>query len=341
MFVVILFGGALWGAYTIYSPFILSMTVAMLLSMATMNLMVGLTEILRYRKLATFVMVLLLVLLILAPIFYIATSGVEYLGNLDQKKLEEIFARINHLAGEIPYVGDTVSEYLKADKLLHYFKEISAYATTMGSKGLSFLKNILFVIAFYAAIVYYQDKFFSLISSLIPAPERESREIMSEITSTMEVVFYSIIVTALFEGFLFGVFLSYYGFDGLFFGLIYGFSSLVPVVGGALVWLPVSIYAWSEIDSNTAIVIAIYSIVIISIFADTFVKPVIIKTIKEEMLENSTSLNELVIFFSIIAGMSTYGFWGMILGPAITTFLFAAGRIYLQYSRFIKMGFDE
>lgn len=31
-------------------------------------------------------------------------------------------------------------------------------------------------------------------------------------------------------------------------------------------------------------------------------------------------LDELVIFFAIIAGLSTFGFWGMILGPAITAF---------------------
>jgi predicted PurR-regulated permease PerM len=84
--------------------------------------------------------------------------------------------------------------------------------------------------------------------------------------------------------------------------------------------------------ANTALLIAGYSIVVISIVADTFVKPVIIRMIKDQLLHEHTRVNEIVIFFSIVAGMSTYGFWGMILGPAITTFLFAATRIYLEYS---------
>jgi len=76
----------------------------------------------------------------------------------------------------------------------------------------------------------------------------------------------------------------------------------------------------------------VLAIIVISIVADTFVKPVIIRMIKDQLLHEHTRVNEIVIFFSIVAGMSTYGFWGMILGPAITTFLFAATRIYLEYS---------
>jgi predicted PurR-regulated permease PerM len=156
---------------------------------------------------------------------------------------------------------------------------------------------------------------------------------MQEISSTMEVVFYSILVTAIFEGVLFGLMVSYFGFNGLLFGLIYGFASLIPIVGGTIVWVPVALYAWSNNDANTAIFIALYSIIIIAVIADTFVKPWIIKVIKEDLLKSTIEINELVIFFSIIAGMSSYGFWGMILGPAITSFLIAISKVYIDYNK--------
>jgi predicted PurR-regulated permease PerM len=56
----------------------------------------------------------------------------------------------------------------------------------------------------------------------------------------------------------------------------------------------------------------------------------IIKYIKEDILHSSIKINELLIFFSILAGMSSYGFWGMILGPAITAFLIAITRLYIE-----------
>ena len=146
----------------------------------------------------------------------------------------------------------------------------------------------------------------------------------------MEIVFYSIIVTAIFEGLLFGIVISFFGFNGLLLGTIYGFASLIPFVGGAVVWMPVSLYAWSTINSNSALIIAVYSVLIISILADTFIKPMIIKYIKENVLHSPTQINELIIFFSILAGMSSYGFWGMILGPAITSFLIAISKIYVE-----------
>jgi predicted PurR-regulated permease PerM len=155
---------------------------------------------------------------------------------------------------------------------------------------------------------------------------------IGEVSATMEVVFYSVIVTAIFEGFLFGIIMSYFGFNGLFFGVIYGFASLIPVIGGLVVWAPVSLYAWTKIDSQTAIMIASYSIIVISVIADTIVKPMIIDVIKKDFLKSTIKINSIVIFFSILAGMSTYGFWGMILGPAVTSFLIAITKVYLDYS---------
>ena len=335
LFVLLLFGLALWGAYSIYSPFLLTMVVAVLLALATSNLTHYVAEVIHSRKIAAVVMVLLLITLILAPIIYIATIGVEYLTQLDQATIREILDKILKLTEGVPYLDKWAEEYLQADKVAPYLREISLYLTKMGSKGVGFMKDVLLVIIFYAGVVYYQEKFIAMLEALIPAPQRESREMIDEVSSTMEVVFYSIIVTAIFEGFLFGIFISYFGFNGLLFGAIYGFASLIPIIGGAVVWIPVSLYAWSEMGANTAILIASYSVVMISVIADTFVKPIIIKMIKEQLLHHHTRINEIVIFFSIVAGMSTYGFWGMILGPAITTFLFAATRIYLEYSRSI------
>lgn len=334
---MILFGIALWAAFSIYQPFLLSISVAILLVMATSNLTTYMTKKLRSRKLSTFVMVLLLFILMVAPIIYIATTGVAYLSHFDQATIHHIVAKIKEFTADIPYVSNWANEYLQGDKIAGYIKDATVYVTKMGGAGLGFLKEVGLVITFYAVINYYSEQFFDLLQSLIPVSKAKSEQMISDTASTMEVVFYSIIVTAIFEGFLFGIFISYFGFNGLVFGVIYGFASLIPIVGGAIVWVPVSLYAWSEMDTNTALIIALYSVIVISIIADTFVKPIIIKVMKEDLLENATNINEFVIFFSILAGMGSYGFWGMILGPAITTFLFATTKIYIEYNQTQKM----
>jgi predicted PurR-regulated permease PerM len=124
--------------------------------------------------------------------------------------------------------------------------------------------------------------------------------------------------------------ISSFGFNGLLLGIMYGFASLIPFVGGVVMWVPVSLYAWDTLGANAAIFIAIYSVLVIAVIADTFIKPMIIKYVKDEILHSSTQINELLIFFSIVAGMSSYGFWGMILGPAITSFLIAISKVYIE-----------
>lgn len=161
----------------------------------------------------------------------------------------------------------------------------------------------------------------------------ETTLIIKEISSVMSVVFYSIIVNAMFQGILFGVAVSFMGYNGLLFGIMYGFASLIPVIGGVLMWLPFMIFELSIGNNSSAVFIALYTIIVISIVADTFIKPIVIKEINSRLLnEDDTKINELIIFFAIIAGLATFGFWGMILGPAITAFFLTIMKLFEQRS---------
>jgi len=320
------------GAYSVYQPFMLSLTVAILLTMATFNLtkkLVGFTD---SAKVSAGVSTLLLTLLLFAPIVYLATIGVGYASQIDDTGIKDTIHTVKVFVEGVPFLNNLGNQYLTDVKITEYIEQSTSYITLAGGAGLGFMKNMLFVVVFYFFINFYGDHFFDMVLKLLPVSPARGSKMMQEVSATMEVVFYSIIVTAIFEGFLFGIIMSYFGFNGLLFGVIYGFASLIPIIGGIIVWAPVSLYAWTKIDSQTAIIIATYSIIVISIIADTFIKPMIIKVIKVDLLKSTIQINSLVIFFSILAGMSTHGFWGMILGPAITSFLIAITKVYLDYN---------
>lgn len=328
--ITILFILSLVGAYSIYKPFLLSIVVAMLLTMATYNFTKKLNIQTGSRNISAAVATLSLVLIIFAPIIYLATVGVGYAAQLDISVVNDMTSTIRKY--ELPYFNEWFDNALNDEKIAGYLQASTTYLTAAGSVGLGFVKNMVLVLVFYFIINIYGDRFFELIRALLPVSRMRSSKMIHEVSSTMEVVFYSIIVTAIFEGVLFGMMMRYFDFNGLLFGVIYGFASLIPLIGGAVVWLPVSLYAWNKLDVQSAIFIASYSIIIISIVADTFIKPIIIKVIKEDLLKSTIEINEIVIFFSILAGMSTYGFWGMILGPAITSFLIAITKVYIDYN---------
>ncbi len=328
--IAILFALAVMGAYSIYQPFFLSMVVALLLTMATANVHKTITGKINSATVSAIILTVLLFTILFVPIIYIATIGVQYIAAIDMDIITKTTNKIASLAEGTPLLEEWVAEYINNDKILELIKTSTATITKAGTKGVDFIKNVFFVIVFYYILNLYGEKLFNIMQNLLPMRDEEGNKILTEISSTMEIVFYSIIVTAIFEGILFGLMASFFGFNGLLFGMIYGFASLIPVIGGAVVWVPVSLYAWSTIDANAAIFITSYSIIVISIIADTFIKPIIIKYIKEDILNSSVKINELLIFFSILAGMSSYGFWGMILGPAITSFLIAISKVYIE-----------
>jgi len=332
LMITALFVLAIIGTYSVYQPFLLSITVAILLSMATFNLTKKLVEFTNSEKISSAISTSLLSVLLFAPIVYLATVGVDYIGQIDNVGIKDTINTVKTYVETVPFLQNISTQYLSDEQVTGYIKESTSYLTFAGGAGLGFMKNMLFVVVFYFFISFYGNHFFEIVLKLLPVSSTKGSKMIAEVSSTMEVVFYSIIVTAIFEGFLFGIIMSYFGFNGLLFGVIYGFASLVPIIGGVMVWAPVSLYAWTKIDSQTAIMIATYSVLVISIIADTFVKPMIIEVIKKDLLKSTIQINSIVIFFSILAGMSTHGFWGMILGPAITSFLIAITKVYLDYN---------
>ena len=320
------------GAYSVYQPFLLSITVAMLLTMATFNLSKKLVAMTNSAKISSAISTVILSLLLFAPIVYLGTAGVGYLSQLDNAGIKDTINTVKVFIEQVPFLQELSQQYLSDEKITGYIQDSTHYITVAGGAGLGFMKNMFFVVVFYFFINYYGDSFFDMVLKLLPVSPARGVHMMQEVSATMEVVFYSVIVTAILEGFLFGSIVGYFGFNGLLFGVIYGFASLIPIVGGIIVWAPVSLYAWTKIDSQTAIVIATYSVVMISIIADTFLKPMIIRVIQEDFLKSTIQINSVIIFFSMLAGMSTYGFWGMIVGPAITSFLIAITKVYLDYN---------
>jgi predicted PurR-regulated permease PerM len=330
--ITVLFVAGIIGAYSVYEPFLLSLTVAVLLSMATFNLTKIMVSFTQSSKISAGITTVLLSLLLFAPIIYLATIGAGYISQIDNAGIKETIATVKVFITDIPFLHELSTQYLSEAKIAEYIQASTSYITVASGAGLGFMKDMFFVVVFYFFINFYGTHFFDVLLKFLPVPNSKGSSMMKEVSATMEVVFYSIIVTAIFEGFLFGIIMHYFGFNGLLFGVIYGFASLIPVVGGIAVWAPVSLYAWTKIDSQTALIIAGYSVVMISIIADTFIKPMIIKVIQEDLLKSTIQINSMVIFFSILAGMSTHGFWGMILGPAVTAFLIAITKVYLDYS---------
>lgn len=332
-FVAILFATSLYWMYLLYAPFLLTITIASLLAVSTSNIQNLLYKFLKSRFLSALISSLLLAVLFFAPLGYFLATLTMKLNSLDADVFLGIEAYVREFMANPPeylkFIKPYVMDILKDLNVNYLTSKAISLTGTIGAFSAGFLKNAFLIIIFYFFAQYNGGHILGFLKRVVQISVEETTTLVKELSSVMSVVFYSIIVNAMFQGVLFGIAISFMGYNGLLFGIMYGFASLIPVIGGALMWLPFMLYEFSVGNTSNAVFIALYSIIVISIIADTFIKPLIIKEINNRLLkEDDTRINELVIFFAIIAGLATFGFWGMILGPAITAFFLTILKLF-------------
>jgi predicted PurR-regulated permease PerM len=340
-FVGLLFATSLYWMYLLYAPFLLAMTIAALLAISTSSIQNLFLKYLKNRFYASMASAFLLAVLFFVPLgYFLMTLSVE-LNNLDPQILvnikQYILAKVENPPDYLAFAKPYILENIEKLDIASFSESALSYTGTVGAFSVGFLKNSFLIIVFYFFVLYNGDHIFTFLRRVVQMSVEESSILIKELSSVMGVVFYSIIANAMLQGILFGLAISYIGYNGILFGVMYGFASLVPIIGGAVMWLPFMLFEFSLGNESNGIFIALYSVGVISIVADTFIKPLIIKEINKRLLkEDDARVDELVIFFAIIAGLATFGFWGMILGPAITALFLTLLKLFEARSQDFK-----
>jgi predicted PurR-regulated permease PerM len=112
--------------------------------------------------------------------------------------------------------------------------------------------------------------------------------------------------------------------DALFWGMISGVFSMIPFVGSALIWLPISIMMLVNGDYFNGTAILLAGVLVISTI-DNLLRFVLQKKIAD--------IHPLITLFGIISGLKLFGLAGVIFGPLLLSYFF----ILLKFYRNIKV----
>jgi len=327
-FLLGLFLLVLYFVWYLYRPFLMPMAIASLLAIATSSMYVYCDQKYKSPMIKAIILTVILGLIFFAPIVYALNSLAMFVNNFDVTIIERIVKVKNQLVlpEYLGFVKPYIKDFLENINVASVSSGVFKYATLILKGSANFVKDMVIILVFYFFVNLYAKQLIEYLKDVLPF-EKNSLFFI-EISSVMNIVFYSTLITAIFEGALFAIIAMIYGYNGLLFGILYGFASLIPVVGGLLLWLPLALYQFSTGDSFGAFVIAGYSIIVISFLADTLIKPLIIDYVSEKAIDTPANISPLVIFFAMLAGLTTFGFWGVIIGPAITTFFISFLKIY-------------
>ena len=182
----------------------------------------------------------------------------------------------------------------------------------------------LFVLLFALFFMFRDgDDVVRAVRHLLPFDPSIQEDMMHE---SKELIFASVAVgllVAAIQGALGGLAFTLAGIGtAIFWGVLMGFFSLVPVVGSALIWVPAALWlAFTGHIGKGLLVAAICGIV--AGVADNIVRPL--------LLRNRTHLNELLLFVSVLGGIEVFGLLGLVAGPTIVAAAMGVFRVYMQH----------
>ncbi len=314
----------------LYRAFLYDMVIAGLLCVASYWIKDFLSKYLKSEILASFLSVCALLMLVIIPLYFVIYRGIVSLMGIDWTQSDLWLAStkemLSNLVNYIPFFK--INDFMESFS----FSSLASYATIAGkyiTKGsFSFAIDMCFIVIFLFVFFFYGHKVYQYIKKLLPFKDDQFDQVALEVSGVLRVVFFSSVINVCLQGFAFGIVVWCFGLDGILLGVLYGLCSMIPVIGGILIWLPVAFFLYAQGNLFEAIFVAIYSFVFIGFVIDSVVKPFLIGIINRKLLKKPLNINEFVIFFAILAGLGAFGFWGIVIGPAITAFFIAILRIY-------------
>lgn len=218
------------------------------------------------------------------------------------------------LVNSAQHVADLVQQKTGYDVLVKdNITSVVNFLTQIGQSfmaGLgSFVMNLFILVFVLFFMLLGGNKMEKYAYDLLPFSDKNKRYVLREINLIVKSNALGIPLLALIQG---GVaMIGYFIFgapNAFFFGVITCFTTIIPMVGTGLVWLPLSIYLALLGDWAQAIGLAAYGIIVI-----TNVDNLIRFMLQKKMAD----IHPLITVFGVIIGLSLFGFLGVIFGPLL------------------------
>ena len=159
------------------------------------------------------------------------------------------------------------------------------------------------------------------------SPEQEGR-LIQRVRSLSRSVVLANVATAAAQGVAGGIGLWIAGIPALFWGTMMAFTSLIPVVGTAIVWLPAVCYLLILGSWGKAIFLAAWCALVVGSI-DNFLRPFLMK--------GEGQISSIYLFFAILGGIQLFGIVGILYGPLILGVTAVLLYLYeLEYSEVLK-----
>jgi predicted PurR-regulated permease PerM len=198
---------------------------------------------------------------------------------------------------------------------------ILSVATTFASGIFSVLVDYFMMSVVLFFLLRDFDYFANSVRYISPLSDQQELLFVDRFRAVTRAIVLGNLATALTQGAISGLIFLILGLNNpILWGSLTALFSLVPMVGTALIWAPWAIYLFAIGSPVKAVIFLIFQIVVVG-GVDNVLRPLLI--------EGGVKMHTLLVFFSILGGITYFGILGMFFGPMIFAIAMTLLEFYL------------
>ncbi|OUO50431.1 hypothetical protein B5F76_11855 [Desulfovibrio sp. An276] len=217
------------------------------------------------------------------------------------------------------------------EELQTYLDTLAAYltnfstdtVTTLINNGFNVLggtMNVLwsFFLFFALSIIFtiYAARIHLVTARILHLRPQVLHRFVLAMRQALRAILLGVIFVALIQGFLCALGFAMVDISQFaFWGLLAALVAPIPVLGTALIWVPLSLQLWFSGLPMKALALVLWGVLVVST-ADSILRPLFLKT--------GIKASYLVLILAILCGISAFGTIGIILGPVLLAFAIQA-----------------
>ena len=332
--VLIAIGGLIW----LFSPFIPALFLAVLIAIATFSAYQKFEQ--KYSSLvsATLMTLLITFILILPLSYFLLISGLEITAliqtintDFSADKGEQI---LNQTIAGLPFsesIKNTLNSTLSnnLDSLLISIKDFSI---TILSSIVSLSSHFVFflILTIFSLFYFYLDgkNTVKRIKDLSPLENHLDDILLRQFSNLSITLVGSVFFIAILQGIVFSIGIMIVGLPVLYFAVAMALASFIPVLGGLIIWLPLSLYLYAQGQTIDAFIIIFFGAILIGTIIDNIIRPIIIKKLSSQSDTTSALDHTLITVLSTLAGIMQFGVLGLFIGPIIAAMAISIFDVY-------------
>nr|WP_321257544.1 AI-2E family transporter [uncultured Pseudodesulfovibrio sp.] len=338
VFFLLLFSLSLYLGFSLIAPFLHTLIFSTVLAVLFAPVFVWALKVCKGRRnLASVMTVSIIVFALILPMAFLFMAligqGVESLVSLNQwvaqglykshMSLDMLDKYVHMLNEQLPFLR--IDEVDIKASVIQYSRQFAQGMLTFGTdlvrNGAKFILHFLLMVFILFYFLRDGAKMVEYIKHLSPLRRRQEDFIIDSLKRVARGVLMGCLLVAILQGVAGGIGLAVVGIPAFFWGAMMALSSLIPVLGTGLIWVPSVVYLFLVGDWKMALFLALYcGIFVVGI--DTILRPI--------FMREAARVSTFYILLAILGGVYSFGMLGIFYGPLILSFVMVMLQIYIE-----------